>query len=467
VLLLRQRTPERIAEAYRLVESSKSRSLLEEIAERSTTQNVARLAESRRDVRALVHRIDALRTKLSTVYSKAFVGSGPPRGNDIGGSAEAPAIGRLEQELAEATRELQLLSRPDGVDEEPSEDGVIAPLPDGTVLVEYYAIRDRLIAFVRRGSTLELRVLGSLSELEAPLDSLNLQLQRVAQVPIQDAAAVLPRWKRGADACLYALWQELIAPLADALEGAEHLVIVPHGPLHGVPFHALAGPDGTYLADDVAISYVPSADVYERCIRDERPPGQRLFLVGVDGDDLPWVRQELREIAEIWPGAESRLGKRATRAALRRQAGRFDILHVATHAVARSDNPSFSSIRLADSWLTGSDLADLARGARLVTLAACETGVGTVGPGDEVLGLTRGLLAGGCTAAVASLWPVSDRTTALLMPRFYGALRDGHGPAEAIRLAMPHVREAFDHPYFWAPFVVMGDGRRPITAPTA
>ena len=249
------------------------------------------------------------------------MGNGPPRGEHIGESTNAPAIGKLEQELAEATRELQLLSRPDGVDEEPSEDGVIAPLPDGTVLIEYFAIGDRLIAFLRRESLLDLRVLGSLSDLEAPLDSLNLQLQRVAQVPIQEAEAVLPRWKRGADACLYALGQELIAPLADALAGAEHLIIVPHGPLHGVPFHALAGPDGTYLADDVAISYVPSADVYERCIRDNRAPGQRLFLVGVDGDDLPWVRQELKEIAEIWPDAETRLGKRATRAALRRQAG--------------------------------------------------------------------------------------------------------------------------------------------------
>jgi CHAT domain-containing protein/tetratricopeptide (TPR) repeat protein len=463
VLLLHQRTPARIAEAYRLVESSKSRSLSEEIAERDTSRDVTQLASQRREVKALVRRIDTLRTKLATVYSKTFVGNGPPRGNDVGSSAEAPTIGKLERELSEATRELQLLSRPDGVDEPGTDSTVIAPLPDGTVLVEYYAIGDRLIAFVRRELTLDLRVLGSLSDLEAPLDSLNLQLQRVAQVPIQDAEAVLPRWKRGADACLMTLGQELIAPIADALEGAEHLVIVPHGPLHGVPFHALASPDGSYLADAVAISYVPSADVYERCIRDNRPPGQRLFLVGVDGDDLPWVRQELREIAEIWPDAQSRLGKRATRAALQRQAGRFDILHVATHAVARSDNPSFSSIRLADSWLTGNDLADIARGARLVTLAACETGVGTVGPGDEVLGLTRGLLAGGCPAAVASLWPVSDRTTALLMPRFYGALRDGHGPAEAIRLAMPHVREAFDHPYFWAPFVVMGDGRRPIT----
>ena len=53
------------------------------------------------------------------------------------------------------------------------------------------------------------------------------------------------------------------------------------------------------------------------------------------------------------------------------------------------------------------------------------------------------------------------------MPRFYRALRDGHGPAEAIRLAMPHVREAFDHPYFWAPFVVVGDGRMSLAAPAS
>ena len=465
-LLLRKRTFERISEAYQLVESSKSRALLEEIAERDGNLAGAGRTGAPRNVRALIRRIDNLRTHLATSYSRAFVGNGAPLAASVTDSPTAPSIARLEQQISEAMRELQLLSRVDEQDD-PSTDRTPPPLPANTVLVEYYGIGDRLVAFIRRESALDLRVLCSLSEIEPSLDSLNLQLQRVAQVPVTEAQAQLPRWRRGVDACLYALGRELIAPLADALAGAEHLVVVPHGPLHGLPFHALVGPTGTYLTDDVSIGYAPSASVYERCIRHERPSGDRLLLFGVDGDDLPWVRQELREIAGVWPDVRVRLGRRATRAALRRQAGHFDMLHVATHAIARSDNPSFSSIRLADAWLTAVDLAELAQNAQLVTLAACETGVGAVSPGDEVLGLTRGLLAGGCIAAVASLWPVSDRTTSLLMPRFYRALRDGHGPSDAIRLAMANVRATFDHPYYWAPFIVVGDGQRQLGAAAA
>jgi CHAT domain-containing protein len=113
---------------------------------------------------------------------------------------------------------------------------------------------------------------------------------------------------------------------------------------------------------------------------------------------------------------------------------------------------------LADAWLTVKDLADAARGAQLVTLSACETGVNGITAGDEVVGLTRGLLAAGCSAVVASLWTVSDESTARLMATFYASLRTGAAPAVALRAAMLTIREQYDHPYFWAPFVVVGDG---------
>jgi CHAT domain-containing protein len=134
------------------------------------------------------------------------------------------------------------------------------------------------------------------------------------------------------------------------------------------------------------------------------------------------------------------------------------VLHLATHGVFRADNPSFSSIKLADAWLTVRDLAEIARGAQLVTLSACETGVNGISAGDEVIGLTRGLLGAGCSAVVASLWTVSDESTARLMERFYAGLRAGRPPAEALRAAMLATRDQYDHPYFWAPFTVVGDG---------
>ncbi len=135
------------------------------------------------------------------------------------------------------------------------------------------------------------------------------------------------------------------------------------------------------------------------------------------------------------------------------------MLHLATHAEFRADNPTFSSVRLADRWLTVADLRELARGSQLVTLSACETGVGGLTAGDEVIGLTRGLLGAGCSTVVASLWPVNDETTALLMGQFYAEVRQGVEPAEALRSAMLALRAEHDHPYFWAPFVVMGGGQ--------
>jgi CHAT domain-containing protein len=181
-------------------------------------------------------------------------------------------------------------------------------------------------------------------------------------------------------------------------------------------------------------------------------------VMGIDDPGLPMVPLEVEAISKTWESAKVALGPRATSRVLRRHAGTFDVLHLATHGVFRADNPSFSSIKLADAWLTVRDLADLARGAQLVTLSACETGVNGITGGDEMVGLTRGLLSAGCSSVVASLWTVSDESTARLMESFYTSLRTGMAPAVALRDAMLALREQYDHPYFWAPFVVVGDG---------
>src|SRR6185369_15455753 len=118
-------------------------------------------------------------------------------------------------------------------------------------------------------------------------------------------------------------------------------------------------------------------------------------------------------------------GRAATERALRRRVGRIDALHLATHGVFRADNPAFSSIKLADSWLTVNDLAEVARGAQLVTLSACESGVNGLSVGDEVIGLTRGLLAAGCSTIVASRCTVSAGRTAHLVADFYRQRRPG------------------------------------------
>jgi CHAT domain-containing protein len=206
------------------------------------------------------------------------------------------------------------------------------------------------------------------------------------------------------------------------------------------------------------IAIAPSAAVMHACRQAARPIGERALVVGIDDPGLPAVPRELEVIGATWESARVVAGPRATARALRRHIGSFDVLHLATHGVFRADNPSFSSIKLADAWLTVRDLAELARGAQLVTLSACETGVSGITAGDEVIGLTRGLLSAGCSAVVSSLWTVSDESTARLMERFYACLKGGDVPAVALRTAMLEIRQQYDHPYFWAPFLVTGDG---------
>jgi CHAT domain-containing protein len=116
----------------------------------------------------------------------------------------------------------------------------------------------------------------------------------------------------------------------------------------------------------------------------------------------------------------------------------------------------FSSLKLGDNWLNLFDIFNLQLGAELTTLSACETGMSAVWEGDELLGLARGFLYAGTPSLVVSLWTVNDRSTAQLMRRFYQDLQRGLSKARALRDAMVEVKAAFPHPYYWAPFVLMG-----------
>jgi CHAT domain-containing protein len=131
-------------------------------------------------------------------------------------------------------------------------------------------------------------------------------------------------------------------------------------------------------------------------------------------------------------------------------------IHIAAHGIFRADNPMFSSLKLGETWLHLFDIFNLQLGAELTTLSACETGMSAVSEGDELLGLARGFLYAGTPSLVVSLWTVSDRSTAQLMRRFYEGLRDGLSKSRALREAILDVKADFPHPYYWAPFILLG-----------
>jgi tetratricopeptide (TPR) repeat protein len=452
-VLISRGSEEALAEAYSFVDRSKSRTLLEGLLEDAPPARGGR----RSRVARLNQQARVLRTRLHAAYTVAYGQDAVPSSDSMSRSGNATMIAELELELAQTNRALQLAMR-----DEHARSGAVTSvepcpgLPADVAMVEYYAVGQELLAFVDAGDGLRLHRLGDLADVERTLERLNFQMGKMSLGP-EYIAQHLEKLRSGSERVLQQLYRALLEPLESDLAGRSRVLIVPHGPLHGIPFHAFY--DGEqYVIDRLTIAYAPSAGVYHACSKRDIAAANRTVVVGLDDPGLPWIEREVQTVAAVWPDAVLLQGKKATARALHRHAGRIDTLHLATHGVFRADNPAFSSIKLQDAWLTVSDLAELARGARLVTLSACETGVTGLAAGDEILGLTRGILAAGCRTVVASLWTVADESTAHLMEQFYDHIRDGAEPAIALQAAMRTLRAAYDHPYYWAAFVAVGGG---------
>jgi CHAT domain-containing protein len=231
-------------------------------------------------------------------------------------------------------------------------------------------------------------------------------------------------------------------------------VIVPHGLLHQTPFHALH--DGaSYLIDRYEIVYAPSVAVLTQAGERAAAEGHAL-LVGVADPLIPAVNDEIAAIKRLLPQAMTLTGPQATLPALLAAAPGCATLHLACHGLFRDDNPIFSALRLADGWLTAAEIAKLDLRGALVALSACESGRGQVFGGDEVIGLARAFVAAGTRTLLVSLWLAQDTTTAHLMETWYAHMQGGDSPAAALRAAQLAARGQEPHPYYWAPFITIG-----------
>ncbi|HTO59035.1 MAG TPA: CHAT domain-containing protein, partial [Pseudomonadales bacterium] len=176
--------------------------------------------------------------------------------------------------------------------------------------------------------------------------------------------------------------------------------------------------------------------------------------------DLPNAQTEATTVAAMFPASRALVRADASKTAIKQLANGFTMLHFATHGRFDANAPLSSGLYLAkgseaDGVLTVSDLYSLRWDVDLVTLSACETGLGKVANGDDVIGLTRGFLYAGARSIVASLWEVDDAATAQLMESFYRNLAD-HGKREALRLAQIETRQRYPQPWYWAAFNLLG-----------
>jgi CHAT domain-containing protein len=328
-------------------------------------------------------------------------------------------------------------------------------LPADTALVEFFCAHERNVVCVLTRDKLHICPVTVQSRIQKLLQYLQFQMSKFRLDPEYVATFSQPMLE-STQAHLKSLYQELIAPVRHLLD-VRHIVFVQHGLLHYVPFHALH--DGeSYLIDRFSISYAPSASVYAHCQTKLVNAAGDSLILGLPDARTPSIRAEVDALARILPNARLFLGDEATEDVLQTYGPRSKTVHIATHGYFRQDNPMFSSIRLGTSHLSLYDMAHLQLPVELVVLSGCATGLNVVTPGDELMGLVRGLLQAGAQSLILSLWDVHDDSTKEFMVEFYTQLQQGRSKAEAMQAASISLRERRPHPYHWAPFLLIGKG---------
>jgi CHAT domain-containing protein/tetratricopeptide (TPR) repeat protein len=449
----------RIAEALGYIERERSRALMDMLG------GAVRLPAPPRDPfeARMAERLSELRQELNWFYSQI---NRPPDGESPRGAAAMTALYNAarerETEVSQISRQIQQRSPEGGKDDRAALAQVgsldIAQLqrdlgPD-TALVEYFTLDEELLAFIVTNDRVELaRGLGREEQVELALKQFHFQIGTLRHGASQ-VRAYLDQLASRARRYLGLLHSLLLLPIERRL-GARRLIVVPHRALYYVPFHALY--DGeAYVIERREVGYAPSASVLRYCHARPPPPLDHAVLLGLADEQTPHVRGELAALAALFPDASILLDGQATLAALRTRAPSADVLHLACHGQFRPDNPLFSSLRLADGWLTVRDAYSLDLNCGLVALSACETGVSAVAPGDELIGLARGFFSAGAPSLLVSLWTVDDESTAALMTSFYTRLRMGDRPAAALRHAQRELLSDHPHPFFWSPFTLLG-----------
>lgn len=451
--LARGSTADVVEEAWIYMEQSKSRGLLELIDRRAN-----RPAAGDPEEGVLARQVADLREQLNWFYHRIEVeqlGHVPASDErllelqDLAGKREKEFL-RLLRELSPAEAQAAGLEAAPPV----SLQAVRGALEPNMALLEYFRVRDRILATIVTAEGIEVVAVTMASRIAQIVRMMQFQFSKFRLDPDYIREFHLPLLE-ATQAHLKDLHEELFAPLRSKLK-AEHLIVVPHELLHVVPFHALF--DGSrYLIDSFNISYAPSASIFVQCRQNRKTASGGALVLGVPDAQTPSIHEELQSVAAILPEAELFLGPDASRKILKEKGGQSRLIHIATHGFFRQDNPLFSGIRLGDTFLTLYDLYHLKLPAEQITLSGCSTGLNVVAAGDELMGLMRGLLVAGARSLLLTLWDVNDSSTAEFMKMFYERLFTRMDRAYAIRGAMQELRERYPHPYYWAPFILVGD----------
>ncbi|MGH9752826.1 MAG: tetratricopeptide repeat protein [Blastocatellia bacterium] len=362
-----------------------------------------------------------------------------------------------------------------------------ALLPDAaSALLDYVVTDDKTYLFVITKAAGKTDVEVSVYTARVKRDELNRQSEDFRrQLAGRDLGFRAPAAK---------LYELLLKPAEAQLRGKTNLIIVPDDKLWDLPFQALLTEGGRYLIETSAVSYAPSLTVLREMKRRRNQPKstatpsallalgnptigketiERATLTLRDGklDPLPEAEQEVKAIGRLYGAARSKVyvGAEAREDRAKAEAAQARILHFATHGMLNDASPMYSHLVLAqgdkneDGLLEAWELMQLDLKADLAVLSACETARGRFGAGEGMIGLSWALFVAGVPSTVVSQWKVESAATRELMLGFHRQLR-ARNPApkaEALRQAALTLMKnpETSHPFYWAGFVLVGDGR--------
>src|SRR5262245_10569449 len=364
-----------------------------------------------------------------------------------------------------------------------------ALLPDAkSALLEYVVADDKTYLFV---------ITKAAGKTEAEVRAYTSPIKR-AELTIQIEAfrSQLAGRDLGFRASAAKLYELLLKPAQAQLAGKTNLVIVPDDKLWDAPFQALLTGSRRFLIEEAAVAYAPSLTVLREATRRRKRNsdaasanllalgnpaiGQEtigratLTLRGGKLDPLPEAEQEVKALGQLYSAERSKvyIGAEASEDRVKAEAGQARILHFATHGTLNNASPMYSYLALAqgdkseDGLLEAWELMQMDLKAELAVLSACETARGRYGAGEGVIGLTWALFVAGVPSTVVSQWKVESASTRDLMLNFHRQLRAPAAPktkvtkAEALRQAALKVMKnpETSHPFYWAGFVLVGDG---------
>lgn len=504
------------AEAFDLAQKTKGRSLLDLLSANNVSIHLEMTAAERKQEQAL--RAEADRINAQMVKEGAQNELGAKKRFE----ALKVELAKAERRLSAFTANLYA-KHPELARKRSANTATLAQigavLPKDTVLLEYIVTEDAPVVFVvtaRKGkATVQVKKLGlkgaalaaKCSALRDSLSNPALPYQAASkalyQALIQPASAQLVGKNRVVICPDASLWDVPFAVLQKDKFLAEKFEIAyaysataveaalrPRAKSKATKgLLALANPDfgGAQRFGDNPL--IPGQRPIEPPSRPIEPPSRPIDIpsrpieppsrdlgIGLRGGivALPGTQVEANALARLFPGATVLTGMKAQEGAFVQRAGNFHYLHIASHAFFNDASPMLSSIVLAipdsdktDGYLTAREIFDLKLNADLAVLSACNTARGVKKSGEGIVGLSWALFAAGVPAQVVSQWSVDDKATAALMTRFYRNMKQGSSKAAALRSASVSLMNPkgmgndpkWRHPYYWAPFIILGDWR--------